>query len=118
MVEERRTVHSLVQQTQTRLQDEHRKARDLSQRVNELEDESRRLSEEVSTDQLTQIANRRGLLQAFETERSRLERGGGQLSIGLLDIDNFKRLNDELGHGAGDEALKSLAALVSSTLRP
>ena len=38
--------------------------------------------------------------------------------MGLLDIDNFKRLNDELGHGAGDEALKSLAALVSQTLRP
>jgi diguanylate cyclase len=118
MVEESRSVHSLVQQTQARLKDEHDKARELTARVGELEDEMRRLSEEVSTDQLTQIANRRGLLQAFETERSRLERGGGSLSVGLLDIDNFKRLNDELGHSAGDEALKSLAALVSSTLRP
>ena len=77
-----------------------------------------RLSDEVSTDQLTQIANRRGLMQAFETERARLDRGGGELSIGLLDIDNFKKLNDELGHSAGDEALKSLAAVVSKTLRP
>jgi len=118
MVEESRSVQSLVQQTQARLKDEHDKARELTQRVGELEDEMRRLSEEVSTDQLTQIANRRGLLQAFDAERSRLDRGGGQLSIGLLDIDNFKRLNDELGHSAGDEALKSLAALVSSTLRP
>jgi diguanylate cyclase len=118
MVEESRSVHSLVQQTQARLKDEHDKARELTERVGELEDEMRRLSEEVSTDQLTQIANRRGLLQAFETERSRLERAGGSLSVGLLDIDNFKRLNDELGHSAGDEALKSLAALVSSTLRP
>jgi diguanylate cyclase len=118
MVEESRSVQSLVQQTQARLKDENDKARELTRRVGELEDEMRRLSEEVSTDQLTQIANRRGLLQAFEAERSRLERGGGELAIGLLDIDNFKRLNDELGHGAGDEALKSLAALVSSTLRP
>ena len=118
MVEESRTVHSLVQQTQARLQDEHHKARDLARRVDELEGEMRRLSEEVSTDQLTQVANRRGLLQAFETERARLERGGGDLAIGLLDIDNFKRLNDELGHGAGDEALRSLAARVSATLRP
>ena len=118
MVEESRSVQSLVQQTQARLKDEHDKARELTQRVGELEGEMRRLSEEVSTDQLTQIANRRGLLQAFEAERSRLERGGGRLSIGLLDIDNFKRLNDELGHSAGDEALRSLAALVSSTLRP
>jgi len=118
MVEESRSVHSLVQQTQSRLKDENDKARELTERVGELEDEMRRLSEEVSTDQLTQIANRRGLLQAFEAERSRLERGGGSLSVGLLDIDNFKHLNDELGHSAGDEALKALAALVSSTLRP
>ena len=118
MVAESRAVQTLVQQTQERLQAEHSKATDLTQRVVELEDEMKRLSDEVSTDQLTQIANRRGLMQAFEIERARLERSGGELSIGLLDIDNFKRLNDELGHSAGDEALKSLAAVVSKTLRP
>ncbi|MES3013055.1 MAG: diguanylate cyclase [Pseudomonadota bacterium] len=118
MVEESRTVQALVQQTQARLQAEHGKAQGLTQRVNELESEMQRLSSEVSTDQLTQIANRRGLLQAFDTECARLERSAATLSVGLLDIDNFKRLNDELGHGAGDEALKSLAAVVSTTLRP
>ena len=118
MVEESRTVQALVQQTQARLQDEHSKAQGLSQRVNELEVEMRRLSDEVSTDQLTQVANRRGLMQAFETERARLERSGDTLSIGLLDIDNFKRLNDSLGHVVGDEALKALAAVVSKALRP
>jgi diguanylate cyclase len=118
MVTESRAVQSLVQQTQARLQEEHSKATDLSERVVKLEDEMRRLSDEVSTDQLTQIANRRGLMQAFEVEKARLERNGGHLSIGLLDIDNFKRLNDELGHSAGDEALKALAAIVSKALRP
>ena len=118
MVEESRTVQALVQQTQARLQAEHGKAQGLTQRVSELETEMQRLSSEVSTDQLTQIANRRGLIQAFETERARLERVATTLSVGLLDIDNFKRLNDELGHGAGDEALKSLAAVVAKTLRP
>ncbi|MEP6876176.1 MAG: diguanylate cyclase, partial [Burkholderiales bacterium] len=118
MVEESRAVQALVQQTQARLQEEHGKAQGLSLRVNELETEMRRLSDEVSTDQLTQIANRRGLLQAFEIERARLVRSGETLSVGLLDIDNFKRLNDTLGHGAGDEALKALAAVVSKTLRP
>jgi len=118
MVEETRTVQVLVQQTQGRLQEEHAKASELTQRVGELEGELRRLSSEVSTDQLTQIANRRGLIQAFDIERSRVERDGLALAVGLLDIDNFKRLNDELGHAAGDEALRSLAAVVSKTLRP
>jgi len=118
MVEESRTVQSLVAHTQKKLHDEHTKASDLTERVNELERELRRLSEEVSTDQLTQISNRRGLLQAFEAEKSRMERTGATLCVGLLDIDNFKRLNDELGHNVGDEALRSLASVVSRTLRP
>jgi diguanylate cyclase len=118
MVEESRTVQSLVQQTQQRLQEEHSKATGLSERVNQLEGEMKRLSDEVSTDQLTQIANRRGLMMAFESERARMERTGLPLAVGLLDIDNFKRLNDELGHSAGDQALKSLAAIVQKTLRP
>lgn len=118
MVSESRTVSSLVAQAQGRLQYEHGRATELSERVVELETELIRLSEEVSTDQLTQIANRRGLMQAFEAERARLEREGTDLSVGLLDIDNFKRLNDEMGHSAGDQALKSLADVVSKTLRP
>jgi diguanylate cyclase len=118
MVSESRTVQTLVQQAQGRLQYEHARATGLSERVVELETELRRLSQEVSTDQLTQIANRRGLMQAFDAERARLERSGAPLSIGLLDVDNFKRLNDDLGHAAGDAALKSLAAAVSKALRP
>jgi diguanylate cyclase len=118
MVEESRTVHTLVAQAQGRLQYEHSRATELSERVVELETELVRLSEEVSTDQLTKIANRRGLMQTFDAERARLEREGSELSIGLLDIDNFKRLNDELGHVAGDKALKALADVVSQTLRP
>jgi len=118
MVDETRTVHTLVSQTTERLQDEHTRASTLATRVNELEDELRRLSEEVSTDQLTQIANRRGLLRHFETESGRAGRQDVPLSIGILDLDNFKRLNDTLGHQTGDEALKFLARRVTEALRP
>ena len=118
MVEESHSVKTLVALTQQRLTDEHTKASDLTQRVNALEGELHRLSGEVSTDQLTQVANRRGLLRDFEIARSRADRHGETLAMGLLDIDNFKRLNDELGHNAGDEALRTLAALVKKSLRP
>ena len=118
MVEESRAVSTLVAQTQARLQEEHSRAGELTAKVNSLESELRRLSDEVSTDPLTQVANRRGLMQAFDAECARMARSGGTLSLGLLDIDNFKRLNDELGHTVGDVALKSLAAVVSQTLRP
>ena len=118
MVEESHTVQTLVALSQKRLNDEHSRASDLTQRVTMLESELHRLSGEVSTDQLTQVANRRGLLRDFELECARMQRHGGHMAMGLLDIDNFKRLNDELGHNAGDEALKALAATVKNSLRP
>ena len=118
MVEESRSVQALVRQTQERLSTEHERASQLNERVAQLEGELKRLSDEVQTDQLTQIANRRGLIAAFGIEQSRQEREQSDLALALLDIDNFKKLNDSLGHAAGDQALKSLAEQVSALLRP
>lgn len=118
MVEESRSVQSLVAQTQQRLTLEHDRAAALTQRVDELESELRRLSSEVHTDQLTQVANRRGLIQAFGIEQAKAERESTRVALALLDIDNFKKLNDSLGHHAGDIALKSLAERTQASLRP
>ncbi|XHS76692.1 diguanylate cyclase domain-containing protein [Burkholderiaceae bacterium UC74_6] len=124
MVQESRSVRDLVQQTQSRLSLSHGQTAELSAKVQALEDELRLLSSEVQTDQLTQIANRRGLIKAFEQEQAKTGRTREAssepppLAMALLDIDNFKKLNDTLGHAAGDEALKSLAARVSGLLRP
>ncbi|MCY4743661.1 GGDEF domain-containing protein [Pelomonas sp. UHG3] len=118
MVEESRSVQGLVAQTQARLTLEHDRASALTQRVEELEGELRRLSNEVHTDQLTQVANRRGLIQAFGIEQARAEREQTRVALALLDIDNFKKLNDTLGHHAGDIALKSLAERAQASLRP
>ncbi|CAM3989279.1 sensor domain-containing diguanylate cyclase [Roseateles saccharophilus] len=118
MVEESRSVQGLVAQTQARLTLEHDRAAALTQRVDELEGELRRLSNEVHTDQLTQVANRRGLIQAFGIEQAKAERESTRVALALLDIDNFKKLNDSLGHHAGDIALKSLAERTQASLRP
>jgi len=118
MVEESRSVQGLVAQTQARLSLEHDRATALTQRVDELEGELRRLSNEVHTDQLTQVANRRGLIQAFGIEQAKAERESTRVALALLDIDNFKKLNDSLGHHAGDIALKSLAERAQASLRP
>ena len=123
MLDDTRTVQGAVARSHEKLQADQARAGELEARVRALEAELKRLSDEVSTDLLTQVANRRGLMQAFETEVARCGRdsaGGGEplLAVGLIDIDNFKKLNDTLGHAAGDQALKTLAAAVRERLRP
>ena len=118
---ESRAVHDLVNAARERLASEHARGAALETKVLGLESELRRLADEVSTDALTQVANRRGLAQAFSAESARSEREGvavAPLAVGLIDIDNFKKLNDSLGHAAGDVALQSLAARVKEWLRP
>ena len=119
MLEDTRTVQVAVAHSHERLQAGGTQAAALEKRVRELEAELTRLSGEVCTDMLTQVANRRGLMQAFELESARSQRDGDSaLAVGLIDIDNFKKLNDTLGHAAGDVALRSLAAAVRERLRP
>ncbi|MBL8362310.1 MAG: diguanylate cyclase [Rubrivivax sp.] len=120
MVDDSRSVQQLVRSTRERLQQEHQRAGELEERVRSLEGELRRISDEATTDALTQVANRRGLQTIFDAEVARASRAEGPaaaLSVGLIDIDNFKKLNDSLGHAAGDQALKSLSAAVKQRLR-
>ncbi len=125
LLEDARAVQAAVSQSQQKLQADQARAAGLESKVRALESELRRLSDEVSTDALTQVANRRGLMQSFEAESARQLRAQDSagaapapLSVGLIDIDNFKKLNDTLGHAAGDQALKALAAAVRERLRP
>lgn len=87
-------------------------------RVRQLEGELEKVSEQVREDQLTGTLNRRGMDDAMTRELARVQRSGRPLSVAVLDLDNFKRLNDTYGHSAGDAALVHLARIIRRTVRP
>jgi diguanylate cyclase (GGDEF)-like protein len=66
---------------------------------------------------LTGLNNRRNFMQLSETELSRTSRHGGALSVLMLDIDNFKQVNDTHGHQVGDTVIQMLAAVCQEQLR-
>jgi diguanylate cyclase (GGDEF)-like protein len=69
------------------------------------------------TDVLTRLPNRRALDLALSREIAGARRGRSPFALLLFDIDHFKRLNDDLGHRAGDTALAGLAGLLQGALR-
>ena len=87
-------------------------------RIRQLEQELEQVSDLVHEDQLTGVLNRRGMDETFDRELKRADRSNAPLCVALLDIDNFKKLNDNLGHQAGDQALIHLAHVIKDCLRP
>ena len=94
-----------------------KEAKEAEDRITELEAKLAHMSELVREDQLTGSLNRRGLDDIFEREAGRADRRGTPLCAAMLDLDNFKKLNDTHGHAAGDVALVHLVRIVKQTLR-
>jgi diguanylate cyclase (GGDEF)-like protein len=69
----------------------------------------------ASTDALTGLLNRRAATTALEEAVARAHRQGTELSIAIFDVDHFKRINDSLGHPAGDTALQRFAQVLRDT---
>lgn len=87
------------------------------QRIERLKSELELVNRLVREDQLTRAMNRRGLDEALKLEIARAVRSGTPLCVALIDIDNFKDINDVFGHLAGDQVLVHLVAVIQDTIR-
>ena len=86
-------------------------------RIEQLKSELELVNKLVREDPLTGALNRRGLDDALLREAARAERSGTSLCIALIDIDNFKKINDGYGHQVGDMVLLHLVAIIKDTIR-
>lgn len=115
---ETRSIQDKAKRSRDELIAAREQARAAEERIAKLQEDLDEASRLMRHDQLTGALNRRGLEEMFEAESARAQRRGSSLAVALLDIDNFKRLNDNFGHKVGDEALIHLARVVRQHLRP
>ncbi len=118
ITQETRQIQTQAGQSRDMLTEARQQVELAEQRIRQLEAELAQAGERAREDQLTGTLNRRGLDEVFDREISVRQRNGQPLSVALLDIDNFKILNDAYGHQAGDSALQHLAKLIRDTIRP
>lgn len=85
--------------------------------ANDLEEANKKLLQLASTDRLTGLRNRGAFDEQLDSQIRLLKRMGKPLSLMMIDIDYFKKYNDQYGHQAGDEALKTVANLLSISTR-
>lgn len=85
--------------------------------VSTLRVHNKRLQKESTTDQLTGLYNRRGFNLILEKQVSMNKRTNIPMHLLYMDIDNFKRINDEYGHGVGDQLLRYTSDILRSSFR-
>lgn len=95
----------------------HRIRQEYQELASELQSANSRLEKLILLDPLTGLLNRRGLQEALSREIERVNRTESDLIALILDLDNFKRINDTLGHAVGDVALKEIAQKLIQCVR-
>lgn len=116
----KRTMRDLQESAQAHAEQTELFAAELARarrQIEELTAELHRVRESAYLDHLTGLANRRRLDVALEREIAAAGQGGERFSIVLADLDHFKRVNDEFGHGVGDSVLRQFARLLRQQLR-
>ncbi|MCC7260416.1 MAG: GGDEF domain-containing protein [Alphaproteobacteria bacterium] len=91
--------------------------RDITDRILAEEKAKAEMERMATTDMLTGLANRRAFFEGLEEELKRVKRHRRPLSLLLIDIDHFKKLNDEHGHDAGDKVIQGISDIIRSCLR-
>lgn len=117
LLDDIKTMSINAQNTRISVQDTQRKVEEAEKQINELTHKLDQISEVAQHDFLTGALNRRGMDNAIEIEFSRADRHNVPISVAMIDIDHFKKINDSLGHATGDEALAHLAKVIKSVLR-
>ena len=118
VIKETRIIQVNAQRSRDELRTSKQRVDEAEKRINELQGELDKASTMVRHDQLTGALNRKGLEETFNNELARSQRRKSTLCVAMLDIDNFKKLNDSLGHDAGDAALIHLVTVIREALRP
>lgn len=96
----------------------HEQVKLAEQKIQLMKSELEQLRALVQIDQMTGAFNRRGLDELFGREAARADRHAQSLCVVLIDIDNFKKLNDNYGHQYGDDVLIRLVSVAKDMLRP
>jgi diguanylate cyclase (GGDEF)-like protein/PAS domain S-box-containing protein len=91
--------------------------RDITDRVEAEAKVKEELVRIANTDSLTGIANRRHFFEKLDEEMKRVKRNKGQLAMLLLDVDHFKKINDQYGHDTGDKVLMDITRIINACLR-
>jgi diguanylate cyclase len=118
VMDETRVVQLSAQRSRDELRQMRQRVYDAEKEVERLQTELTQASDMVRQDPLTGALNRKGMEEALEREVARFLRHQSTLCLAMLDIDNFKKLNDTYGHHVGDAALVHLANVIRETIRP
>jgi diguanylate cyclase (GGDEF)-like protein len=86
-------------------------------RGKELKEAHARIEELAQLDELTGLLNRRYIMKSLNEEITRAQRTGAACSVAIIDLDFFKRINDQFGHPVGDEALRTFAITLFANIR-
>ena len=100
-----------------KLQNKEEDLRRVNALLSQLDQARMSLQQAANYDALTNLINRRGFNQIFAEKLCQKATEGGMLAVMFLDIDHFKRINDSLGHDAGDELLKVIAQHIKGSVR-